>query len=694
MLSIPIRSLSSSPELTKKSKDRTLTHAHLIETSQILAPGWKHLSPCLGAAMESSPFCGNLFRIGTVLASQNLSTFTTTKLTPPAKLATQLLFQADRHQPVRMTRKRSMAAAHLTPQTIGTILALSNQTLPSDLPIRPKTDVPILAVEEILRAEGIRSNYVQENWTGVSLQRWKNLIAESPATLESSHAASSLIIPLWLKGLWEISRDKSCLLEFLLAVERTTQQSILNNDELGNALRHDPTAQREWSTNTFDPKSLSSDSVASALDVLMNDSPYRDHAGWSRALEVTCASMAVQHAYKPAIAPGKYGYDGGDPKSDCVEVTVRELFDLLLWDESTGTFDLSRLPPTASQELIDLYAQQGDGERWFHVLSDLPGCDYLMKSPNGKSYELTPTLANVAEVTRLLLGVGGARASSLDRVSEIVWNCQQKKLHVSARVSRHRAALGEEMVVQEIATAFLEGGKNGIEMRLDKAHGICTVTHLRLQNSILPDDSVKTLLSSFETMEPAIKIVAHAMLGDRGLVHDDQTHSDSDFLWKLLATPFGPDRRGLLHVVGTPDLARRERDLKRNLQESQEVIRRAVSKVCKLNGSPELQKQLLAWLLSEKPAIVDDETVRSQVNHHDTMIEDMVLNLPTELLADDAVHGALHSSWAVRGKLVARLAKIKSGVLPVSLDAVRDLSVVEIISLVSLCARTSLARVL
>jgi hypothetical protein len=40
--------------------------------------------------------------------------------------------------------------------------------------------------------------------------------------------------------------------------------------------------------------------------------------------------MAVQHAYKPAIAPGKYGYDGGEPKSDCVEVTVRELFDLLL----------------------------------------------------------------------------------------------------------------------------------------------------------------------------------------------------------------------------------------------------------------------------------------------------------------------------------------------------------------------------
>lgn len=629
------------------------------------------------------------------MASQNQSTFPTTLLAPPAKLAVQLLFQAGRNQPVRMTRKRSMAAAHLTPQTIGTLVSLSNPMPPREpLPIRQKPDSPILSVEDILRAEGIRSNHVQEEWTGVSLQRWKNLIVKSPGTPASSHTVSSLIIPLWLKALWEISRDKSCLLDFLLAVERTTQQPILNNDELGNALRHDPSVQREWSNKSFDPKSLRPDAVQAALEVLMTESPIKDPVGWSRALEVTCASMAVQHAYKPAIAPGKYGYDGGAPKSDCVEVTVRELFDLLLWDESTGSFDMSRLPPTASQELIDLYVQQADGERWFEVLSDLPGCDYLMKSPNGKSYELTPTLSNIAEVTRLLLGEGGERASSLDRVSEIVWNCQQKKLHVSARVSRHRAALGEEMVVQEIATAFLEGGKNGIEMRLDKAHGICTVTHLRLQNSILADESVKRLLTSLEDMEPALKIVSLAMLGDRGVLQDDHAHSVSGLIWKLLATPFGPDRRGLLHVVGTPDLARRERDYKRNLQESQEVIRRAISKVCALHGEPELQKQLLAWLLTETPTIDDDETICDQGTRHDATIEEMVLSLPKELLGDDAVQGALDSSWAVRGKLVTRLAKIKLGVLPVSLDVVRDLSIGEIVSLISLCARTTLVRVL
>lgn len=168
-------------------------------------------------------------------------------------------------------------------------------------------------------------------------------------------------------------------------------RAILNNDEIGNALRHDPANRREWSAKSFDPSALGPDAVGSALDLLMTVSSQTDPVEWSRALEVTCASVAVQHAYKPAIAPGKFGYDGGPPKSDCVEVTVRELFDLSLWDESTGSFDLSRLPPTASQELIDLYERQGGGERWFHGLSDLPGCDYLMTSPNGgKPYKLTP----------------------------------------------------------------------------------------------------------------------------------------------------------------------------------------------------------------------------------------------------------------------------------------------------------------
>jgi hypothetical protein len=188
------RSFTSSPSPllaevsnTQNSTDRTLTHAHLIDTAQILSPQWKHLSPCLGAALESSPFCGNLLRIGKLLSQLPRKAPTTampTILAPSAKLATQLLFQADRHQPVRMTRTRSMAAAHLTPQRIGVLVAMTAYTTgrssgENNINTRVASHeqmTAVLQVDQLLRAEGIRSNHVHDEWTGISLQRWKDLL--------------------------------------------------------------------------------------------------------------------------------------------------------------------------------------------------------------------------------------------------------------------------------------------------------------------------------------------------------------------------------------------------------------------------------------------------------------------------------------------------------------------------------------
>jgi hypothetical protein len=558
-----------------------------------------------------------------------------------------------------------MAAAHLNPSLIGSILGMAH-----------RKGAPI---EHILRKEGVRSNRFQDQWTGVSLQRWKDLVL-----LTDSEDMRFLTTPLWLNALWETSRDKSGLLEFILAMERAMGEAILHNDELGNALRHDPAAQQEWAAKTFDPTSLTVDAVTRALDEVMA-LPLTDPA-WSTALEVTCASMATQHAYKPAIAPGKYGHDGGAPKSDCVEMTVRELMDLLLWDETSGTFDLSRLPHTALPQLVELYDHHADGAKWFQLLSNLPGCDYISSSPNGTPYELTPTLANVANVTRLLLlGVDGdehQRTVTLDSLATM-WT--HTPLNVSTRISRHRPALGDELVTHEIANISLQGGKNGIELRLDKSHGICTVTHLRHQTSGL---DARVSLAAAASTEPALQTLALAMAGDSGRLDPNPTKSSADLLFQLLSTPFGPDRRGLLHVVGTSDLGRRERDLKQALRESQEVVRHALSDICKLRGNPELQKQLLLWMLRETPSIIDDESI--QVTHHDPRIETMLLALPPDILQDDAIQEALHSNWAVRGKIVKRLVELQLGTI--STNVWHGLTVGEMVSLVSLHARFCLLK--
>jgi hypothetical protein len=57
--------------------------------------------------------------------------------------------------------------------------------------------------------------------------------------------------------------------------------------------------------------------------------------GWRRQAQVA----------KPRLAVRKYGWRGQPPKPDCVEVTCREIFDMLLWDPAAQCFRPERLPP-------------------------------------------------------------------------------------------------------------------------------------------------------------------------------------------------------------------------------------------------------------------------------------------------------------------------------------------------------------
>ena len=157
-------------------------------------------------------------------------------------------------------------------------------------------------------------------------------------------------------------------------------------------------------------------------------------------LELVCCAAARRESAKPVVPNGYYGFDGGKVKPDCVEVAVRELIDLLLWNEETASFKVNWLPPTARPELLALYqipssivstndstdtvpesvdfmeeaedrddaslvraAVAGDGKDWFEMLSNMPDCDYLSTSPHGKPYELTPTRSNMTKVVQRLL---------------------------------------------------------------------------------------------------------------------------------------------------------------------------------------------------------------------------------------------------------------------------------------------------
>ena len=178
---------------------------------------------------------------------------------------------------------------------------------------------------------------------------------------------------------------------------------------------------------------------------------------FARALERLAAALARARAHKPPIAIAKRAFLDGAPKPDCVEVVVREVFELLLFrgddefdddeprsDEtrtkpspasgSRGWFDATRFPPTADARVVAFFSHDDDrdddddddddaarGAEWFALCSELDGCEYLATTPpspggggGGRRYELAPTLANVRAVLGALLLARDAPASDAD----------------------------------------------------------------------------------------------------------------------------------------------------------------------------------------------------------------------------------------------------------------------------------------
>ena len=73
------------------------------------------------------------------------------------------------------------------------------------------------------------------------------------------------------------------------------------------------------------------------------------------SIEVLCAGLSQVHAFKQGIRVARHGWHGGAEKPDCVEVTLRELCELLLFDPEANTLDLRRMPATVAPPLREFY---------------------------------------------------------------------------------------------------------------------------------------------------------------------------------------------------------------------------------------------------------------------------------------------------------------------------------------------------
>ena len=394
---------------------------------------------------------------------------------------------------------------------------------------------------------------------------------------------------------------------------------------------------------------------------------------------------------KPVTPNSYYSFDGGDPKPDCVEVCIRELMDYLLWDEQTGSFDTSRLPKmTTSPMLYQLYSPivKGSddrdvtqdscsitnethfiatcrGQEWFNMLSDIPTCQYLSESPNGVSYELTPTLRNVAKVIcHLLLNKhdheckrGHERTDDIvdetmlvdgteewESLSQLQDMWSPEALQITFDTLTEKGKMSHEIIVHEIANIKIPNRKNVIELQLrmdwQRNTGFATVTHFRMVDEPLDSNTANRLLSQVINITNTTRVAPHnknedigkkstrdttknsilpgflalSLLGDAGLLNDKPEKEDNHLLGLALAAlscRYGSDRRNLMSLSSTTDLEREERAFENAFRNSRFILKNGIIQNCDYlsiqdddeNLATATSKELLMWLLSESPEL-------------------------------------------------------------------------------------------
>lgn len=193
-------------------------------------------------------------------------------------------------------------------------------------------------LDEFLSAIGIECNRVDGEWTGVSLSRYKQLVA---SLIISTRAKSALAHEDWsfsllLRFVWEKSKTKHCLLKFAKACDAsaTPIPILLSNLRISND---------KWCKMEFD--SLKPFRIGEKHSNMLIRCFNRDRnafasiessditgAGDASALEELAAFVASERNIKPAIKLGRYKYGPFSvSKPDCVEVVLREVMDYLLF---------------------------------------------------------------------------------------------------------------------------------------------------------------------------------------------------------------------------------------------------------------------------------------------------------------------------------------------------------------------------
>jgi hypothetical protein len=167
--------------------------------------------------------------------------------------------------------------------------------------------------------------------------------------------------------------------------------------------------------------------------------------------------------YPPQVVMTRYEYQGKKARVNCVEAAIQDLFNILLYNSQSQSFDLSLLPAKVYPDnvLIQFYILQKDissinshavGQAFMNMVSNVPGVIYSQDNYELKAVEAEHNLVTLAnhllgiQVTDLQ-GLGGALSDERRTVTFTVLPLAQensKKIAVNIKNNENQEQLNAD----------------------------------------------------------------------------------------------------------------------------------------------------------------------------------------------------------------------------------------------------------
>ena len=283
-----------------------LSALHTKNLTSILTNKSIQYSPTFGLLTSNCP--------GLVANLRNINNTNT------SKLIKDMFYQRTdatgvRYGPVSPTGSKSLPLFWLQPNEIGTILGLAM--------INNRAPLKDYEIDKQLLAMGIETNHYKGKWTGVSLERYRKLIRLlSDSTPDHSYthiyptpqhySFNTLLYYVWCK-----SSSRGDLLEFILSLERSTQQEVIQTS-YSDLRTVDSTVRKAWIEDIYTVAEVSNKkNVTQALHYILYPSTPGDQGtghnsdlSTGQALDLLTASLTLEKSVKPPLKLGRYAYTG------------------------------------------------------------------------------------------------------------------------------------------------------------------------------------------------------------------------------------------------------------------------------------------------------------------------------------------------------------------------------------------------